>query len=65
MAGSLMIFHSESLDTAWKRIKEDIYYTGGVWDLDRVVVNEFIQPPPGLLYPNETADYAVEDLVIA
>ena len=51
MAGSLMIFHSESLDTAWERIREDVYYTAGVWDKDKVVVNQFINPPEGALYP--------------
>jgi hypothetical protein len=42
MAGSMMIFHSDSLDTAWDRIKGDVYYTAGVWDSDRIVVEEFI-----------------------
>lgn len=51
MAGSLMIFHSESLETAWERIREDVYYTAGVWDKDKVAVNQFINPPEGALYP--------------
>lgn len=50
MAGSLMIFHSETLDTAWERIKEDVYWTAGVWDRDRLVINQFITPPEGALY---------------
>jgi hypothetical protein len=53
MAGSIMIFHSESLENAWERIKGDVYYTAGVWDSGRVAVEEFIQPPEGYLYPAE------------
>jgi hypothetical protein len=53
MAGSMMIFHSDTLDSAWERIKSDVYYTAGVWDQGRVVVEEFITPPEGYLYPKE------------
>jgi hypothetical protein len=53
MAGSMMIFHSDTLDTAWERIRSDVYYTAGVWDQGRVVVEEFITPPAGYLYPKE------------
>jgi uncharacterized protein YciI len=53
MAGSLLVFHSESLDSAWARVKEDEYYTAGVWDREKVVVNEFITPPEGHLYGAE------------
>lgn len=51
MAGSLMIFHSESLDRAWERVREDVYYTAGVWDKEKLVLNQFINPPEGALYP--------------
>ena len=53
MAGSMMIFHSESLETARERIKGDVYYTAGVWDTGKVVIEEFITPPEGYLYPKE------------
>ncbi|ORX37025.1 hypothetical protein BD324DRAFT_624531 [Kockovaella imperatae] len=43
MDGSLMVFRAISLDHAWKRIKEDIYYTDGVWDKEKCVVREFIK----------------------
>ena len=43
MDGSLMIFRAPSLDQAWKRIKEDIYYTAGVWNKEECVVKEFIK----------------------
>lgn len=43
MAGSLMIFRSESLAEAWKMIKTDVYWTEGVWDQEKVSVNEFIR----------------------
>jgi len=53
MAGSMMIFHAESLETAWDRIKGDVYYTAGVWDTGKVVIEDFITPPEGYLYPKE------------
>jgi hypothetical protein len=53
MAGSMMIFHSDTLDSALERIRSDVYYTTGVWDKGRVVVEEFITPPEGYLYPKE------------
>jgi hypothetical protein len=53
MAGSMMIFHSDTLDSAFERIRSDVYYTAGVWDKGRVVVEEFITPPEGYLYPME------------
>jgi hypothetical protein len=56
MAGSLMLFHSESLSTAWERIKSDVYYTGQVWDTERIVLEEFITPPEGYLYPKEAGE---------
>lgn len=42
MAGSCMIYRYPSLEAAWARIKEDAYWTGGVWDKDKVVVKEII-----------------------
>lgn len=48
-----MVFHAESLGAAWDRVKEDVYYTAGVWDRDQVVINEFIVPPDGYLYGAE------------
>ena len=43
MDGSLLIFRAVSLDKAWERIKEDIYWTAGVWDAEKCVVREFIK----------------------
>jgi uncharacterized protein YciI len=45
MAGSLMIVRAKSLDEAWERVRSDVYYTEGVWDRGRVVVEEFIKHP--------------------
>jgi len=38
MQGSLLVYEAESIDVVWKLIKEDIYYTGGVWDKDRLQI---------------------------
>ena len=43
MAGSLLLFRADSLEDAWKRIRDDVYWTAGVWDQDRCVVEEFIK----------------------
>lgn len=45
MAGSVMMFRFPSLEDTWNRIKEDVYWTGGVWDKDKVVVEEFCVAP--------------------
>ncbi len=45
MAGSVMHFKMASLDDVWARIKEDKYWTGGVWDKENVKVHEFIKAP--------------------
>ncbi|TCD66660.1 hypothetical protein EIP91_001078 [Steccherinum ochraceum] len=41
MQGSLMIYEAESIDVVWKLIKEDIYYTGNVWDKERLQITPF------------------------
>ncbi len=45
MAGSVMILRFPTLAEAWARIKADKYWTGGVWDKDKVVVREIIGAP--------------------
>jgi len=42
MAGSTMIFRAESLDSAWERIKTDVYWTEGVWDREGCVLREYV-----------------------
>ncbi len=43
MAGSLLIFRADDLDAAWKRIRDDVYWTEGVWEREKCVVEEFIR----------------------
>lgn len=45
MAGSVMVLRFPTLDDAWARIKADKYWTGGVWDKEKVVVREIIGAP--------------------
>lgn len=43
LVGSVMILHAEHLDQAWSIIRDDIYWTEGVWDREKGRVEEFIQ----------------------
>ena len=45
MDGSVMIYRYPTIEDAWARIKADKYWTGGVWDKERVVVKEIIGAP--------------------
>lgn len=45
MEGSVMIIRAASLEEAWKRIWDDIYWTSGVWDQEKTFVREFIHHP--------------------
>lgn len=45
MAGSLMIIRAENLGAAWARIKADVYWTAGVWDKDKMKVEQLISHP--------------------
>ncbi|WVQ96568.1 hypothetical protein IAU59_003673 [Kwoniella sp. CBS 9459] len=45
MAGSIMFFRYPSIEDTWKRVREDVYWTEGVWDKDRVQVGEFLRVP--------------------
>ncbi|RSH77473.1 uncharacterized protein EHS24_003445 [Apiotrichum porosum] len=45
MAGSVMIYRYPTLEDAWARIKADKYWTGGVWDKEKVTVEEIIGNP--------------------
>ena len=38
-----MIFRAKDLDSAWNRIREDVYWTEGVWEREKCVVKEFIR----------------------
>jgi hypothetical protein len=41
-AGSFMVCIFDNAAQAWDRVKEDIYWKSGVWDKERVVVEELI-----------------------
>ncbi|EIW67764.1 hypothetical protein TREMEDRAFT_33268 [Tremella mesenterica DSM 1558] len=45
MAGSVLLMTSESLSAAWERVKDDVYWTAGVWDKERGRVEEFVKMP--------------------
>lgn len=45
MAGSVMIYRYPTIEEAWARIKADKYWTGGVWDKEKVDVREIIGAP--------------------
>ncbi|GMK57188.1 hypothetical protein CspeluHIS016_0400220 [Cutaneotrichosporon spelunceum] len=48
MAGSVLMLRFPSLQEAWARVKADVYWTAGVWDHERAVVVQMIDPPaPG------------------
>lgn len=46
MGGSVMLLRYPSLEAAWARVRDDVYWTAGVWDPERTVVEEFCEPPP-------------------
>lgn len=41
-AGSFMVYRFETVDQVWDRLHEDVYWTQGVWDKERVIVEELI-----------------------
>jgi len=47
MQGSLMVYSAASIDEVWKLVKEDVYYTGGVWDKERLQITPF-KPATGM-----------------
>ncbi len=36
MNGSVLIFVRDSVEEVWKMLREDVYTTSGVWDVDKV-----------------------------
>jgi hypothetical protein len=45
MAGSIMIFRFPTLDACWDRIKEDVYWSAGVWDKEGARVDQLLAAP--------------------
>jgi uncharacterized protein YciI len=42
IAGSFMIYRFDSIEECWARLKADVYWTAGVWDKERMEVEELI-----------------------
>lgn len=36
MNGSIMLATADSIDDVWKLLREDVYTTSGVWNMDQV-----------------------------
>jgi hypothetical protein len=51
MGGSVLLLRYPSLADAWARVKQDVYWTAGVWDPERTVVEQFCEPPPAGTVP--------------
>jgi hypothetical protein len=34
--GSVLIAEADTVDEVWKAVKSDVYYTSGVWDVEKV-----------------------------
>ncbi|CAE6385106.1 hypothetical protein BN14_04535 [Rhizoctonia solani AG-1 IB] len=43
MIGSVIFVRGKSLEEVTKRVKEDIYYTSGVWDHNKLVILPYIE----------------------
>ncbi|KAJ7165876.1 hypothetical protein C8R46DRAFT_291402 [Mycena filopes] len=46
MTGSVVIYEAENIETVRGWIEADVYYTAGVWDLDRLVIAPFLAATP-------------------
>ncbi|KIK68912.1 hypothetical protein GYMLUDRAFT_153307 [Collybiopsis luxurians FD-317 M1] len=44
--GSLVIYEAENIDVVRKMVEEDIYYTSGVWDKEKLVLLPFLSVTP-------------------
>jgi hypothetical protein len=40
--GSFMVYVMDRYDDVWDRLKEDIYWKSGVWDTEKIIVEELI-----------------------
>ncbi|KAF9047354.1 hypothetical protein BJ165DRAFT_1526675 [Panaeolus papilionaceus] len=46
MVGSAFICEAENIEFVHKKIEEDIYYTSGVWDPEKIVILPFFAATP-------------------
>jgi uncharacterized protein YciI len=42
IAGSFMVYQFDTLEECVKRMQEDVYYTAGVWDKERMEIEELL-----------------------
>lgn len=42
--GSIMMAEADTVEEVWKWVRNDIYYTTGVWDIEKVRVVESGSP---------------------
>ncbi|WVF68225.1 hypothetical protein IAT40_002990 [Kwoniella sp. CBS 6097] len=42
IAGSFSVWQMDNLEKVWERIKEDVYWRAGVWDKEKLVVEELL-----------------------
>ncbi|KAG8690009.1 hypothetical protein FRC11_014426 [Ceratobasidium sp. 423] len=43
MTGSVIFVRGNSLEEVTKKVKEDIYYTSGVWDPEKLVILPYVE----------------------
>ncbi|KAI0691508.1 hypothetical protein BC835DRAFT_1360226 [Cytidiella melzeri] len=46
MVGSMMVFEAENIEAVRKIVEEDVYYTGGVWDKEKLVIIPWVSAHP-------------------
>ncbi|KAJ7054367.1 hypothetical protein C8F01DRAFT_1088904 [Mycena amicta] len=46
MVGSVMIIEADTIETVESLIENDLYYTAGVWDPEKLVILPFISATP-------------------
>ncbi|KAI0821108.1 hypothetical protein BC629DRAFT_1587421 [Irpex lacteus] len=46
MIGSMMVFEAENIEAVRKIVKQDVYYIGGVWDKEKLVIVPWVSAHP-------------------
>ncbi|WVO17429.1 hypothetical protein L204_105121 [Cryptococcus depauperatus] len=42
IAGSFMVYQMDTLEQVWDRLKEDVYWKAGIWDQEKIIVEELL-----------------------
>lgn len=37
-----MVYKMDTLEQVWTRLKEDVYWRAGIWDKERIIVEELL-----------------------